>query len=192
MVEDCKNSPSGTYFLMKYCGINLYNEDTGAISGYDAGNSTIKTTESVVPESGEAEYPSENSFTKRGLTVIVPDKSTLTESEQIIVKGLYSWWIEESLKLIEESYGSNYSFVNNPYTITVKFNNGDYWASTNGSTLYINTNFWKNIMNGDENGYMYTSTGAKNTAAILDQTIAHELTHVIMSSNINPFWDLPS
>ena len=47
-------------------------------------------------------------------------------------------------------------------------------------------------MNGDENGYMYTSTGAKNTAAILDQTIAHELKHVIMSSNINPFWDLPS
>ena len=190
MVKDCKNSSSGYYFLRKYCGIDLYNDDTGAITGYDAGGSKVKTAESIVPESGKAKYPSGTSFTKRGLTVIVPEKSTLSEDEQIVVQGLYSWWIEESLKLIEESYGSNYSFANNgklSNTMYLSFTNepGRYKAAASSSSLIIiNMGYWgemglkSDIVNGGRFGY-------------LDRTIAHELTHSIMIKNIYSFYSLP-
>ena len=49
MVNDCKSSSSSDTFLAK-CDINLDNEDTGAITGYDAGGSTVqKTANSIVP-----------------------------------------------------------------------------------------------------------------------------------------------
>ena len=72
--EDCNNSSSNLYFLRKYCGINLSNDDTGAISGSDSGGSVVKNADDIVPESGEAVYPPSNTFTIRGLTIVVPDQ----------------------------------------------------------------------------------------------------------------------
>ena len=37
-------------FLEQKCGIRVSNKDTGAITGSDAGGSTTKTAESIVPE----------------------------------------------------------------------------------------------------------------------------------------------
>ena len=38
-------------FLKTYCDVDLHNNDTGAISGLDAGGSTVaKTAESVIPD----------------------------------------------------------------------------------------------------------------------------------------------
>ena len=104
MIADLNSTDSDT-FLTEKCGIILNNSDTGAITGSDAGGSTTKTSESIVPESGTASYPTGTSFTKRGLTVTFPEKSTLTTDQQTIVQGLYSWWVDECLDLIEESYG---------------------------------------------------------------------------------------
>lgn len=42
--EECKD------FLKKYCGIDLDNSDTGAITGYDAGGLKVKTAISIVKE----------------------------------------------------------------------------------------------------------------------------------------------
>ena len=43
MVYDRARSSSGDAFLQTYCGINLHNTDDGAITGSDAGGSSIKT-----------------------------------------------------------------------------------------------------------------------------------------------------
>ena len=116
MIADIKSSSSATDFLQNKCGIILSNADTGAITGSDAGGAKSKNAADIVPESGESEYPEDTTFTIRGLTVTVPDKSTLTTDQQTIVKGLYSWWIDECMNLIEESYG--YSFTDEDATVT--------------------------------------------------------------------------
>ena len=180
MLEDRKNSSSGYYFLRRYCDINPYNDDTGAITGSDAGGSKVKNAEDIVPESGSARYPSSTTFTKRGLTVVVPEKSTLTKAEQIVVQGLYSWWIEEALKLIEESYGSNYTFSD--HTIYLEFYNdsSDRSAARAGlSYLGINMAYWS------QSGLENDAINGGYSSFYLDRVIAHELTHSIMSTNMN-------
>ncbi|MBQ7704331.1 MAG: hypothetical protein IJT73_02730, partial [Selenomonadaceae bacterium] len=49
MLADRENAKSGDDFLKRYCGIDLTNADTGAITGSDAGGSKVKTSTSVVP-----------------------------------------------------------------------------------------------------------------------------------------------
>ena len=51
MTSDIKAAGSGDKFLREYCGIILNNDDTGAITGSDAGGSATKTAESIVLES---------------------------------------------------------------------------------------------------------------------------------------------
>jgi len=203
LISDCKNANSVENFLEEKCSIILDNTDTGAITGSDAGNSKIKTAESIIPESGTASYPSGTSFTKRGLTVVIPSKSTLTKDQQTVVQGLYSWWIEEALKLIEESYG--YNFTDDDTTvkkITLKFldsssepaayvtNNS---TSTNGSvfkttelTLNVNMKYFKNLSASNINGQ------SSETSSYLDRVLAHELTHAIMAAKIDNAQELPN
>ena len=74
MVSDCSNASSADDFLKNYCGIILDNEDTGAITGSDAGGSKVKTAESIVPESGSLDTSFNlTSFTVNGLTVTLDD-----------------------------------------------------------------------------------------------------------------------
>ena len=67
MISDC-NSNSSSTFLKDYCGINLNNSDTGAITGSDAGGSVVKTAESIVPETANFVAYTGKSFTTNGLT----------------------------------------------------------------------------------------------------------------------------
>ena len=202
LISDCKNATSTKAFLKEKCGIILDNEDTGAITGWDAGGSKIKTAESIVPESGKASYPSGTSFTKRGLTVIIPKKSSLTKVQQIIVQGLYSWWIDSALELIEQSYG--YSFTDSDVSVKkiilqfVDDDNSNLAAVTPsfsyaGNSTYkavnmiltVNINRFKNISARDVNG-------AKETYPFyLDRVIAHELTHAVMATKIDNAHKLP-
>ena len=201
LISDCQSATSADSFLEEKCGIILDNTDTGAITGSDAGGDTIKTAESIVPESGNASYPSGTTFTKRGLTVIVPEKDTLTTDQQTVVQGLYSWWIEEALKLIEESYGYNFTagdatvtqitlaFEDKPSSSTLAYVK-NYSTSTNGSaylttelTLTINMGRFKNLSASDVNG--------ESNGSYLDRTIAHELTHAIMAAKIDDYSYLP-
>ena len=211
LISDQNKSASTSDFLLNYCGINLNNSDTGAITGSDAGGNTTKTATSVVPESGAASYPSSTTFTKRGLTVTVPEKSSLTSTQQVIVQGLYSWWIEEALKLVEESTG--YSFTDSDATvakISIEFTDdstsgslayiSNYWDTSNsfndkltkmalkeGITkklkLTINSAYYSNIYSDEVNGY--------SNYGYLDRTLAHELTHAIMAAKVNYYDNLP-
>ena len=196
MVKDCA-AYNGNYagFLKDMCNIVLDNEDTGAISGSDAGTGSTKSAESIVPESGSITYPASNVFEIQGLTVTVPELSTLTDSEKFIVGGLYTWWIKESLTLINNSFGINFKEAGT----TVKelditfYNESDgRMAVTSYSTdqkcdelhLKLNMNYYDNIDTSNPNG-----VGNSNALTYLDRTIAHELVHAVMAANFDYFND---
>ena len=66
---------SKTDFLKDSCNIILSNEDTGAGTGADAGGSTVKTAESIVPEAGSTSFwtfPDNDSSVIDGLEVDWP------------------------------------------------------------------------------------------------------------------------
>ena len=185
-----------TSFLKDTSGIILGNSDTGAISGSDAGGST-KTAESIVPESGSIKYPTGTSFTSHGLTVNIPAVSTLNDKEKFVIGALYTWWIDSSLTLIENSFGLSF----NSSGASVKSINVElydkvdnqmayvaYTTGQKGTVLYldINMNYYKNIDTSNVNGY------SKDALTYLDRTIAHEMVHAVMSANIDYFANLPN
>ena len=199
MVNDCK-AYNGDYeaFLKDMCNIILDNEDTGAISGSDAGTGTAKGAESIVPESGSINYPSSNVFTIQGLTVTVPELATLSDSEKFIVGALYTWWINESLSLINSSFGMNFSESGTTVKeMDVEFYNSDdgRMAVTSYSTdqkctelhLKINMHYYDNIDTSNPNG-----VGNSDALTYLDRTIAHEMVHVVMAANVDYFNNLPT
>ena len=187
-------------FLKNYCGIDLTNADTGAITGVDAGSGTVKTADSVVPETGtmnDLTVPTSNETTINGLTITWPN--TVNVQQETIVNALNTWWIEEGLNLIEESYGLSFTEEGTTVSnIDVKFVAEDNstlayvnnWSnsSTGNCTqlrLSINMNHFNEIDLSDVNGY------AGETSGSLDRTIAHELTHAVMAANIAGFSKLP-
>ena len=214
MVSDCKKASSATSFLTDYCGIILDNEDTGAITGSDAGGSTVKTAESIVPEVGSLSTYTNNSFTTNGLNVQLvtfsdddyenhyesTTYSSLTDTQKHIWNALYTWWIPNTLNLISESYGSNFSFTSNS-SATIKTLHAGF-VETNSSMLALVTNwsdgqtvadldlktnmyYYNDIDTSDPNGS--TST----TSYYLDRTLAHEMTHAVMAANVDYFSYLP-
>ena len=199
MAADCTAYGSdGDGFLKDCCDIILDNADTGAITGSDAGGSSTKSAESIVPENGDWSYPPSTSFTIQGLTVNVPEQSTLSTSAQWIVGALYSWWIDESLSLIKSSYGFNFNEAGTTVKkLTISFYNssdGKMAASfySNGQKsselqLRINLNYFGNIDTTDPNG-----VGSASALNYLDRTIAHELVHAVMSANVDWYANLPT
>ncbi|MBR0061300.1 MAG: hypothetical protein IJP68_07440, partial [Selenomonadaceae bacterium] len=136
MVSDC-SSYAGDWksFLKDKCDIDLDNDDTGAISGYDAGGSSYeKTKNSVVQETGSVNKNfTDNYFNVNGLNVYLGRTSgntvqtinyndnSLSDKERYIWQGLHDWWLPSALNLIEESYGSNFGFSSNS-TSTIQNN----------------------------------------------------------------------
>ena len=195
-VTDSRFATNSSTFLQSSCDIQLYNADTGAISGSDAGGAVVKDADSVVPESGTAVLPEGAASIIDGLTVIWPT-GTLSTAEQILVKGLNSWWLPAALELINESYGLSFTkedVLGN--TLKVKFsnNNNSILASMGyntsgelGLTLTINEYYYGAIQEGDENG----TTDRAGMSQALDRTLAHEFVHALMMANISSFSSLP-
>ena len=197
MAGDCAASGNSEAFLKNCCGIILGNEDTGAITGSDAGGSTTKTADNIVPESGAWTYPASTSFSINGLTVNVPDQSRLSTSAQWIVGALYTWWIKESLALIDSSFGFNFNEAGTTVkTLDVSFYNTadgkmatSFYSSGQKSTtlqLHINMQYYEGIDTGNPNG-----VGSSAALTTLDRTIAHELVHAVMSANVDWYSHLP-
>ncbi|MBQ9487891.1 MAG: hypothetical protein IJU91_08865, partial [Selenomonadaceae bacterium] len=211
MIADCKKSKNANDFLMTYCGINLNNNDTGAINGSDAGGKTVKNAEDIVPESGAVKHFTGTSFTKRGLKFIVPttikdDTIGTAKDKKYIIDALYTWWAEEALKLIETSYG--FSFKDSDATVreisidffydktpgadiayTERYDRdeyGNYDGKINRMVLKINMAHYKDFRTSDQNGKSPTGN------PYLDRTIAHELTHAIMNAKIDYRYKLPN
>ena len=193
MVHDCEISDSNT-FLQKYCGIVLGNNDTGAITGKDAGSSTKdKTAESIIPESGVLKEFRDSSFTVGRVTFKL-GTANLNDSDQIFMwSAMHEWYMKNGLSLIDESY--DYVFDENASftTITVNFVNGnsehptwDAWSDYDERSLNINTQRWLNLNKSNLNG-----KGTGEALGYLDRAIAHELTHLIMYSQVNQYTKLP-
>lgn len=215
MLADQKKAGNANTFLKKYCGINLDNTDTGAITGSDAGGSTTKTAKSIVPESGALDEKfDKNSFTVNGLTVkLGQDKGTATVSrsfgslskqERYIWRSLKSYWVKSGLNLIAESYGDNFSFTTKSSaatkTLYIAFDKN---TSYSGLTYYADD--WnafgrqkptKGISIGISMNYFSEATGkdgeSDNGIYSLDRLVAHELTHATMKANIDYYDYLPS
>lgn len=191
MVKDCKNANDWKTFLRESCGIVLTNDDIGGITGSDAGGDIIKTADTIVPEEGSLLTYKKKSFTTNGLTFTL-DKSysKLATNEKFVWNGLYTWWAEESLNLIQESYG--YSFEDEDVLandILVKF----YTDSKSDTLAYVSSGFDDNDqleLELNVNMGVFSNLDKKNKNGVskddsetyLDRTLAHEFTHAIMAA----------
>ncbi|MBR5913274.1 MAG: calcium-binding protein [Selenomonadaceae bacterium] len=199
MVRDCK-AYNGNYegFLKDMCDIVLDNDDTGAITGSDAGGNSTKTAESVIPEYGSIQYPSSNTFTIQGLKVTVPELDSLNDSQKFIVGALYTWWIDSALTLINDSFGINFKEAGttvNAIDVTFYDSADGQMAVTSYSTtqkctelhLKINMHYYSSIDTTNYNG-----VGSSAALTYLDRTIAHEMTHAVMAANVDYYNNLPT
>ena len=213
MIADCQTVNNATKFLKTFCGINLGNKDTGAITGFDAGGSNVKTAKSVVPESGKLHDFTGNSFKVDGLTIQLASVSNgyklsnltvdkLTAAQKYIWQALETWWAKGALDLIAASYGNNFGFSSKSSATVKKLyvgfvsNNTSQLATTltypgtSGNVdklaLIINMKKFDSLIIGDANG---KSSDAKTF--YLDRTLAHEFTHIVMNANIQNGWKLP-
>ena len=197
---DWQESGNWHTFLVRYCGIILDNDDTGAISGSDAGGATAKGSTDILPSEGDAAYPEGSSFTVDGLTIYgIPPKDELTTDQQYVVQGLYSWWLRDALALIKESYGLSFTddgttntrlkliFYEEEGSGTLTYVS---FSSLNGTlkeyeshALAVNMAQFKNMSWSDRHG----SFGVIS----LDRVLLHELIHSVMASNVNYLGDLP-
>ncbi len=162
-------------------------------------------------------FPNASTFTRNGLTIHLLGVSNttsgdtskitaktfdeLTDDQKTIFAGLFKWWVGESLNLSEESFGISF---NSPTAMIkdmgVFFYDGKgsntilaaapYWPRYSDGAitqlmLKINVNYYADISSDDLNGKSSKTTG------YLDRTLAHELTHSNMETNINYFVRLP-
>lgn len=121
--------------------------------------------------------------------------------DQQIIKALNSEWIQNSLEMIKESYGVDFTedgtmvdtmTVHLDYDVQGDAANALAWVTskysgskTTALELHVNMDKYKNMDMEDVNGY------AAGTGLYLDRTIAHEMTHAVMSANIENFGNLP-
>lgn len=189
----------------------------------DSSDTTLK----IVPSSDinvalNGLYKNLQFTTKNGLTVTVEnygeifesanspvesETKTLAQKKLIIINGLYSWWIENAIKLNEESYGTNFGFGNESSaivkSINVKFindannkNNAEVNAGFSNitsfdlaqMTLTINFARLHNVSSDNINGGdfgKFSESGKYDRGEYLDSSIAHEFTHAVMAANVN-------
>ena len=221
MVADCENASSANDFLLNYCGINLSNTDTGAITGKDAGGSTTKTATSIIPESGSVNNFTGSSFTTNGLTVklasypywnwtgsmspsTISYSSLTNNTERYIWQAFQTWWAGASLNLIAQSYGNNFSFGSNSsapvkemYFGFVRENSnmmaitGYSWSNSNGA----NTSLKMAVNMSNYSSLIIGNSDGRisgNDGFYLDRVLAHEFTHAVMAANISYFGGLPN
>ncbi len=156
------------------------------------------------------EFPNISSFTKNGLTINllgVMNQSTgkiesktldeLDDSQKTILAGLFKWWAKECLQLTDESYGIGFNssstmvkeiglyFSNTQTTILASAPYSYSGSITYTLSLNINMKYYDGIAADNFDG---ESSG---TSALLDRTLAHELTHTLMETNVKYFSTLP-
>lgn len=196
-VEAMRNSNGD---LLEVCGINLNNDDTGSITGLDAGGEKAKTAESVVPE----EKTSYGGNTKgssfiRGLTVNWPDNIS-DDMQKAIAGALDSQWLTNCMWLVDESFAINFwENGTSVKSMDVKFEDDsssdnlayvrNYYHDgvTTKLELTVNMHYYKNLDLTDKNGAVKDDPNQ----LYLDRTLAHEMTHAIMAANIKNFNELP-
>ena len=198
------------------CGL-VRNNDTGAISGLDAGSGVEKTAISIVPEDSDASaavMPALGSTTTiDGLQVTWPTQEDLTavisnganaSSVYFALKGLNTWWIDEAIKLGTSSYGLSFTEpdttinvikVNMMYDSTGDNKDSLAWVSWSYYTdTGVTADMSLNINMRFYNDLLVTDPNGcapEYKQEYLDRTLAHEFIHALMVSNMNYVSDLP-
>ena len=199
LIEDCStNAKDVEDFLKTYCGINFNTKDTGAVTGAEMGGKT-RTEANIIAESGDLKTSfQDSSFTVNDLKVELADSKTfdsLSESEQFIWQGLYTWWVENALNLISKSYGENFGFGKKSSatikTLTVEFiddsNETDIAISNLDDADATTLNLTINMHNYASLKEDYENAGDKATCKAnteFDRAVAHELAYAVMRANI--------
>lgn len=189
-------------FLKQKCNIDLDNEDTGSLLGFDCSGRDILNDADVVKEEGEIKnHPA--SAVINGCTLTFPNYSDT--KRKFVMDGLYTWWIPLAFDKIKECYGLEYtedSFVRQmPIFLYDKPSQNGIIEGANVTYTYrpdtgvltsqkLNINMndaaYGTIIIGDKSG----ATEVKNFGS-LDRTLLHEFTHALMGTNIQWFSDLP-
>lgn len=196
------------FFLKNYCGIDLDNSDTGAITGSDAGGYNSKTAKTVISEFGALDTNfTSNTFTTNGVTFQVGtftgkhftplNFSSLTNIQKSVWQSLKTWWAGNSLDLITQSYNLNFdnatcntvhvgfiSTANNSLATATNLKSG---AIATDLDLKINLKYYNANLGIDMDG-----TATAGSVDLLDSTIARELTRSTLAANINYFNNLPT
>ena len=198
-------------FLKKYCGIDLHNDDTGAISGFDAGGSkTAKTAESVIPDTMSDNTYFDSNYTAQGIKFVIDNPEWLNDRQKRMCRCIQRWWIKESLSVIKESYGlsldekgATVKEIHINFTKPAAISQGQWertlaWTGGNSKTLTISINMDKQELytryNGvpNYNGIMAHMDNTENHEEYFDRTLTHELVHAVMDSTIKNAWSLPA
>ena len=228
-VSEAKTASDKTTFLKNYCGIDLSNVDTGAITGYDAeGSSEQISAENIIPEDAtkfvkldeilnsssssdaaalnnlsDVTYDANSgslSFTKNNLIVTFPEfkqfvtdsKSSDTETSTAaankisIINGLYSWWVENSLDLIEKSFGAGFPTGGDKLTsISMGFEDSlesGAYVSLSGNEIKINSSKLSSLdLQNSPSGMVFSD--------YWDRIFARTLTEAVMKTNISDLSD---
>ena len=194
-------------FLKYTCGIDLDNDDTGSITGSDAGG-TLKTKETVVPENRngvEPRYPTASgavySLARSGhgtnLKATFPVSSPPGDSEKSFLTGLYTWWLTGAEKLVYDSYGLYFNKLSDD--TDRKFDHIDIQFMNENSNTRALTSFKNDHMSmtfnvkylADANHKFYWGNGkdASGYSSLdrlyTDRLVAHEMTHALFFSNVD-------
>ncbi len=198
-------------FLEQVCGVRRNNDDTGAITGSDAGGSTVKTEESIIPEGTIAYTLDEDdydSFTVNGLTVHVTyGGSGYSETERRVVEYLYNWWIPQSLDLINELLGINFTDGRaSTNTLNVKFRYSDYSVTdpaalsvtndlgrASSATMTIDIYKLRSWDSSDQSGELSSGylLSRHTDETYMDQCVLKQLAELALRANVSYFYDLP-
>lgn len=180
--------------FLKSFGVDLTNQDTGSILGYDAGSNVIYKPDDVIlkDKSVEMYYPtvdytfeneqlSGGSYTMRvaeinGLRIFVQPPSELSESKQEAMTKVVWWYIPASLNLIEKA--TSLSFNSSTSQLSrIRLKSEDGFVTFDKKGLTVVYDVWdKGIMvNTPGTGVMastsFTAINAdtkKATAVVLD------------------------
>lgn len=120
-----------------------------------------------------------------------------TGVQEMIVNALYTEWVENTLDLIQQSYGISFwdegvgtreitmNFVNDSSSSALAWvtpTSVDAKGKTNGLELTVNMHYFETLDIHDTANVNGAVPGGGN--AVLDRTIAHELTHAVMAASI--------
>ena len=191
-LADLAGSGGGKGFLREYCGINLDNDDTGAIIGKDAGSEVVYDKDSIVPEKKNPFKDAPTGSTNiRGLTVNWPTNysgaggTAVQDIAKRIAGALDSQWLENTISLIDESYNLTFEdYSTRVTTMDVVFENDPgsgtlaYVSTGMPMELTVNMAYANNMRWDNPSGDTQDSV-----AGYLDRTIAHEMVHALMFSN---------
>lgn len=176
---DSEGDTVGSRFSSSW-GVYLYPKEDGNLPAY----------QDLLPQNGGIKVADETTFERHGLNVNLPNFEFLTNDEKLALNGVYSWWIEDSVKLVEDTYNVDF----NGQSIDIGFDNRDDAGAT--TNLLDNGNildrpevvFHKQARNyTDLAEYAIPKYGADNIASKavkvygpygITSVLAHEITHV--------------